>query len=196
MVLDGTGGVLEDGEGWHQHESDAVRTQSSWQAACQIMGDAAGECGGLWDTYGEGIIHDAGSFLAADAGRRITDSLAGYPLLDEDDHSAREWAAMVEEIEGSPLALPDGVDSEDVLRKLSCPSLGEITMSMVEDVLSGTGYAECSDCSEWLAPMAQDRRAPGVRSRRPHARRRPPPASTSETRPRPERRPPTGARRP
>ncbi|MFI2609676.1 hypothetical protein [Kitasatospora sp. NPDC018619] len=150
MVLDGTGALLEDGEGWHQHESDAIRAQSNWQAACRIMGDAAGECGALWDTCGEGIIYDADSFLAADAARRIADSLAAYPFLDEADHGEREWAAMVEEIEGSPLTLPDGVDGEDVLRELPCPSLGEITMSMVEDVLSSMGYVECSDCSEWL----------------------------------------------
>ncbi|GAA1403191.1 hypothetical protein GCM10009639_47600 [Kitasatospora putterlickiae] len=153
MVTDGTGALLEDGEGWHQHETDAVRAQSNWQAACRIMADAAGECGTLWDATGDGLMYDADSFLASDAARRIADSLAGYPLLDEDDHSAREWAAMVEEIEGSPLTLPDGVDGEDVLRELSCPSLGEITTTMVEDVLSGMGYVECSDCSEWLTPV-------------------------------------------
>ncbi|MGW3177772.1 hypothetical protein ACWDD9_00715 [Kitasatospora sp. NPDC001119] len=160
MVMDGAGSPLEDGEGWHQHESDAVRAQSNWQAACRIMGDAAGERGTLWDTCGEGIIYDADSFLASDAARRIADSLAGYPLLDDDDHTEREHAAMVEEIEGSPLTLPDGVDGEEVLRKLSCPSLGEITMSIVEDVLSGMGYTACSDCDEWLTPTDARRGEP------------------------------------
>ncbi|MFE2104431.1 hypothetical protein ACFXAF_00950 [Kitasatospora sp. NPDC059463] len=153
MVMDGTGALLEDGEGWHQHESEAVRAQSNWQAACRIMADAAGECGGLWDTLGEGIAYDADSFLASDAARRIADSLAGYPLLDEDDHSTREHAAMVEEIEGSPVTLPDGVDGEDILRELDCPTPGDITMAMIEDALETLGYVACSDCDKWLTPM-------------------------------------------
>ncbi|MFJ5233975.1 hypothetical protein ACIQBJ_29240 [Kitasatospora sp. NPDC088391] len=153
MVLDGTGALLEDGEGWYQHEAEALRAQSNWAAACRIMGDAAGVCGTLWDATGDGIMYDADSFLASDAARRIADALAGYPLLDDEDHSEREHAAMVEEIEGSPVGLPDGVDGEDVLRELDFPSPGEITMTMIEDALSGMGYAQCSDCDEWLTPM-------------------------------------------
>ncbi|MFJ7909041.1 hypothetical protein [Kitasatospora sp. NPDC096204] len=81
-------------------------------------------------------------------------------MLDDDDHTEREHAAMVEEIEGSPLTLPDGVDGEDVLRELDCPSLGEITMTMVEAALSSLGYTACSDCDEWLTPMDARRGEP------------------------------------
>ncbi|MFJ6622320.1 hypothetical protein ACIQOW_32660 [Kitasatospora sp. NPDC091335] len=153
MVMDGTGGLLEDGEGWHQHEAEAIRAQSNWQAACRIMGDAAGECGTLWDTCGDGIVYDADSFLAADAARRIADSLAGYPLLDDDDHTERERAAMAREVGEAGGPLPPDVDADDVLRQLPCPQLGEITCYMVEDAVSAMGYVQCGDCDEWLTPM-------------------------------------------
>ncbi|MFJ2775710.1 hypothetical protein [Kitasatospora sp. NPDC087315] len=151
LVMD-VSGFLEDGDHWYATEVEQVRATSNYETAKRWFTEECGPIGGTWDDTGW-IMYDADNPAAVAVAERVTACLHGYPFLDNHDHSEREHAAMVEEIEGSPLTLPDGVDGEDVLRELDCPSLGEITMDMVEKALSGMGYAQCSDCDEWLTPM-------------------------------------------
>ncbi|MFJ5924806.1 hypothetical protein ACIQF6_19610 [Kitasatospora sp. NPDC092948] len=148
LVMD-VNGFLEDGDHWYATEAEQVRAASNYATAKRWFADECGPIGGAWDDTGW-LMYDADHPAAAALAERVTAALHGYPLLDETDHGERERAAMVEEIEGSPLTLPDGVDGEDVLRELDCPSLGWITMDMVQQALSGMGYAACSDCDEWL----------------------------------------------
>ncbi|WP_406111246.1 hypothetical protein [Kitasatospora purpeofusca] len=150
IVMD-VSGFLEDGDHWYATEAEQVRAASNYDAAKRWFAEECGPIGGAWDDTGW-IMYDADDPTAVALAERITGALHGHPILDDDDHTEREHVAMVEEIEGSPLTLPDGVDGEDVLRELDCPSLGEITMTMVEEALSGMGYVACSDCDEWLTP--------------------------------------------
>ncbi|KOV10160.1 hypothetical protein ADK60_38595 [Streptomyces sp. XY431] len=151
IVMD-VSGFLEDGDHWYATEAEQVLAASNYEAAKRMFTEECGPIGGRWDDTGW-IMYDADDPTAVRLAERITGALHGYPILDESDHSEREWQAMVEEVEGSPLTLPDGVDGADVLRELSCPQLGCITMDMVEEALSGMGYTQCSDCDEWLTVM-------------------------------------------
>ncbi|MFJ1755996.1 hypothetical protein [Kitasatospora sp. NPDC088134] len=151
LVMDVTG-FLEDGDHWYATEAEQVRAASNYATAKAWFEAECGPIGGTWDDTGW-LMYNADDPAAVAVAERVTGCLHGYPLLDETDHGERERAAMVEEIEGSPLTLPDGVDGEDVLCELDFPSLGEITMTMVEEALSGMGYTACSDCDEWLTVM-------------------------------------------
>ncbi|MFD8318934.1 hypothetical protein [Kitasatospora purpeofusca] len=152
LVMDHTDSLLPDGEGWVPTDAQRVLEQSNWAAALEIMEKACGESGGHWDECGGQIMYDADNHAAREAAEGIASALSNYPILDETDHSEREWNAMVEEVEGSPVTLPPDVDGEDVLRALDCPQLDCITMDMVESAVEGMGYVQCSDCDEWLTP--------------------------------------------
>ncbi|MFJ7275305.1 hypothetical protein [Kitasatospora sp. NPDC098663] len=151
IVMDVTG-FLEDGDHWYATEAEQVLAASNYEAAERMFSEECGPIGEAWDDTGW-LMYDADNPTAVQLAERITGALHGYPILDETDHSEREWAAMVEEVEGSPLTLPDGVDGADVLSELPCPQLGCITMDMVEEALSGMGYTQCCDCDEWLTMM-------------------------------------------
>ncbi|MFF4815069.1 hypothetical protein ACFY2K_10830 [Kitasatospora sp. NPDC001309] len=151
LVMD-VSGFLEDGDHWYSTEAEQVLAASNYETAKRWFTEECGPIGEAWDDTGW-LMYNADNPAAVAVAERVTACLHGYPLLDETDHGEREWEAMVEEVEGSPLTLPDGVDGADVLRELPCPQLGCITMDMVEDALSGMGYAQCSDCDEWLTPM-------------------------------------------
>ncbi|WP_031067011.1 hypothetical protein [Streptomyces sp. NRRL WC-3742] len=158
LVMD-VSGFLEDGDHWYATEAEQVLAASNYEAAKRMFTEECGPIGGAWDDTGW-LMYDADNPSAVAVAERITGALHGYPILDEEDHSEREHAAMIEEIEGSPLTLPDGVGGEDVLSALDFPQLGCITMDMVEEALSGMGYVACSDCEEWLTPMDSRRGEP------------------------------------
>ncbi|MGW2398519.1 hypothetical protein ACWCYY_18395 [Kitasatospora sp. NPDC001664] len=164
LVLDHTGALLPDGDGYVSTEAQRVLEQSNWAATMGIMMRECGSIGTTWDQAGDWIMYDADNRAARDAAEGVACALSDYPILDESDHSQREWNAMVEEVEGSPLTLPDGVDGDDVLRALDCPQLDHITMEMVEDACRSMGYTQCSDCDEWLTVMLAKRGEPLCRS--------------------------------
>ncbi|WP_441248957.1 hypothetical protein [Kitasatospora sp. McL0602] len=154
IAVDHTGSAFDvDADGYFSGPAEEIMAQSNAAAFAQAMADACGEEGGTWVRVGGRCLFDANSTTATDAVDGLMGALADYPLLDESDHSEREWNAMCEEIDSEmPGAYPDDVDASDVLRELACPELGRIGYDDVMDAVRTLGYAPCSDCSEWLSP--------------------------------------------
>ncbi|WP_158516381.1 hypothetical protein, partial [Kitasatospora sp. MBT66] len=126
---------------------------SNYDTAKRWFAEECGPIGERWDDTGW-IMYDADAPTAVALAERITGTLHGYPLLDDDDHSEREHAAMLAEIDQEmPGTYPDDVDASDVFRELGCPELGRITSDDVTDAMQSLGYTPCSDCDEWLTPM-------------------------------------------
>lgn len=106
LVMD-VSGFLEDGDHWYATEAEQVCAASNYATAKRWFTEECGPIGEAWDDTGW-LMYDADNPTAVALAERITASLHGYPILDEMDHSEREHAAMIEEVEGSPSPSPTG----------------------------------------------------------------------------------------
>ena len=136
------------------HRCRHLLDRSNAETALSIINDAA-PCGAAeWQGL---LAYDHGNPAARKAASAIAERLATHPVLDEDDHGARERAsavAVLVQCYDVPAQLAD-----DVVSALGDDGQGLCTDCHSWDldaIMTGLGHAACAECGRWTPGTAPD----------------------------------------
>ncbi|WP_370422461.1 hypothetical protein AB8O64_29680 [Streptomyces sp. QH1-20] len=148
MVDDGTGEPLTVWDFHNYYECDC--SENRIRVNCESALSAFKAAGVETYSHKGWIVWDASSRAGHEIARKISASLAHYPVLDDERLSEIEWDNAVRMIEDL-YRLPDDVTADDVIREMpEVPHCSNCSSCDVEEALASLGYSQCMDCSTWI----------------------------------------------
>jgi hypothetical protein len=151
FVLGGDGEpIAVPGEYLTGHQCAHLLDVSNADEATRLIREAAGrDACEEWNGF---LVYDYGDENARHAAERISQRLAGYPVLNDEDFSERERTNALKVLADS-YDIPENI-AGDVLREIEergdslctdCNSWKDI-----DEIMADLGYRQCQDCDEWL----------------------------------------------